>query len=241
MKNLVYVGGSKGGTGKSLFCMALADYFRKTFPGDEILLIDTDSSNPDVGRLYRGMKGVSTDGLLLDDEEKGWVAMIDTISETSAKHIIVNSMAAANLGVQAQGSLLDQNILDGRLQVKFNVFWVCNRNKDSTTLLRDFLGYIKSAVVYPVLNLYFGKEDEFSFYHSSRDIHEMIAERGGRHLTFPNLNDLIADKLYTEEICLEKLPSHLKLGMRTSLERWLGIVKRTFDEIYAPAFSEETA
>jgi hypothetical protein len=69
----------------------------------------------------------------------------------------------------------------------------------------------------------------------------MIAERGGRHLTFPNLNDLIADKLYTEEICLEKLPSHLKLGMRTSLERWLGIVKRTFDEIYAPAFSEETA
>jgi hypothetical protein len=108
-------------------------------------------------------------------------------------------------------------------------------------LLRDFLGYIKSAVVYPVLNLYFGKEDEFLFYHSSRDIHEMIAERGGRHLLFPNLNDLITDKLYTEEICLEKLPPQLKLGMRTSLERWLGSVKRIFDEIYAPALSEETA
>jgi cellulose biosynthesis protein BcsQ len=124
MKNLVYVGGSKGGTGKSLFCMALADYFRKTFSGDKIMIIDTDSSNPDVGRLYRGIEGVSSNGLFLDDEEKGWVTMIDTISDTSAKHIIVNSMAAANLGVQAQGPLLDQNILDGRLKVKFDVFWV---------------------------------------------------------------------------------------------------------------------
>jgi hypothetical protein len=235
MKNLVYVGGSKGGTGKSLVCMALADYFRKNFSEDEIMIIDTDSSNPDVGRLYRDTAGVSTDGLFLDDQEKGWVAMVDAIGETNAKHIIVNSMAAANLGVQAQGSLLDQNILDGRLKVKFNVFWAVNRNKDSITLLRDFLGYIKSAVVYPVLNLYFGKEDEFSFYHSSRDIHEMIAERGGRHLVFPNLNDLIADKLYTDEISFEKLPSQLKLGMRTSLERWLAAVKKTFDGVYAPA------
>jgi MinD superfamily P-loop ATPase len=54
MKDLVYVGGSKGGTGKSLTCMALVDYFRKNFPQDEILLIETDSSNPDVGRLYNG-------------------------------------------------------------------------------------------------------------------------------------------------------------------------------------------
>ena len=36
-KDLVYVGGSKGGTGKSMVCMALVDYFRKTFPKDTIL------------------------------------------------------------------------------------------------------------------------------------------------------------------------------------------------------------
>jgi hypothetical protein len=118
---------------------------------------------------------------------------------------------------------------------------VCNRTKDSVTLLRDFLGCIKSAVVYPVLNLYFGKEEEFSFYRSSRDVQEMIAERGGEQFTFPNLNDLIADKLYTDEISFEELPPRLKLGMRTSLERWLRTVKQSFDEIYAPLVSEETA
>ena len=240
MKNLAYVGGSKGGTGKSLVCMALVDYFRKTFPGDEILLIETDASNPDVGRLYKNTIGVSNYGVLLDEEEKGWVAMADAIDDTSAKHIIINSMAASNLGVQAQGTLFEQSIMDSTLDVKFNVFWVANRNKDSVTLLRHFLKHFTRAVVFPVLNLYFGKEEEFSFYRSSLDVHEMIAERGGRQLFFPNLNDLIADKLYTDEISFEELPSRLKLGMRTSLDRWLKAVQRTFDEIYVPFTLEET-
>jgi cellulose biosynthesis protein BcsQ len=41
-----YVGGSKGGVGKSLFSFALADYLlnRET----SVLLVDTDTDNPDV-------------------------------------------------------------------------------------------------------------------------------------------------------------------------------------------------
>lgn len=53
-KNLVYVGGSKGGTGKSMVCMALVDYFRKAFPKDTLLLVETDTSDPDVGRQLDG-------------------------------------------------------------------------------------------------------------------------------------------------------------------------------------------
>jgi hypothetical protein len=241
MKNLTYVGGSKGGTGKSLVCMSLVDYFRKVFPEDEILLIETDSSNPDVGRLYENTDGVSICGVLLDEEEKGWVTMADYIDDTSAKHIVINSMAASNLGVKVQGALFEQSMINSGLDIDFNVLWTCNRSKDSVILLRDFLGCIKTAVVYPVLNLYFGKEDEFLFYRASRDVQEMIAERGGKQLVFPNLYDLIADKLFTDEISFEALPSRLKLGMRTSLERWLRTVRATFDEIYAPLISEQTA
>jgi hypothetical protein len=222
------VGGSKGGTGKSIVCMALVDYFRKNFPSDEILLFETDSSNPDVGRLYQKTKGVLAKGQLLDEDDSGWMRMIDTIAETRARNIVINSMAASNLGIQSHGGLLDNNILDGQLDVRFSVLWVMNRNKDSVVLLKDFLRWMKSAVVYPVLNLYFGKEEEFVFYHSARDIQEMVLERGGRPFLFPSLNDLIADRLYTDEINLEELPSHLKLGMRTGLERWLSLVKESF-------------
>jgi hypothetical protein len=234
MKNLVYVGGSKGGTGKSMVCSALVDYFRKTFPDDEVLLVETDASNPDVGRLYKKSKGVVLKGLVLNEEDAGWIELVDNIDETSARHIIVNSMAAANLGVKKQGFHLDHSITKGDLNVKFDVFWVLNRNKDSVTLLRDFLESMQSATVYPVLNLYFGKQEEFSFYRSSTDIHERVMERGGKLLVFPNLNDLITDKIYTDEINLEELPRHLKLGMRTGLERWLSIVREVFDSIYVP-------
>jgi len=241
MKNLVYVGGSKGGTGKSMVCMALVDYFRKTFPQDDVLLFETDSSNPDVGRLYQRTEGVLTKGQLLNEDDSGWMRMVDEISETSARYVVVNSMAASNLGIQKQGSLLDNNILNGRLNVKFTVLWILNRNKDSVVLLKDFLAWMKSAVVYPVLNLYFGKEEEFSFYRSAGDIQEMILKRGGRSLIFPNLNDLIADKLYTDEINLEELPSCLKLGMRTGLERWLSMVKESFDGVDFAAAEYENA
>jgi hypothetical protein len=231
MKNLVYVGGSKGGTGKSMISIALVDYFRKTFPEDEVLLFETDSSNPDVGRLYQKTRGVLMNGLLLNEDDAGWMRMVDEISETKARHVVINSMAASNLGIQSQGSLLDSNITNGQLDVKFIVLWVLNRNKDSVLLLKDFLAWMKSAVVYPVLNLYFGREEEFSFYRSAGDIQEAVLERGGRALVFPNLNDMIADKLYTDEINLEDLPSHLKLGMRTGLERWLSLVKVSFDRV----------
>ena len=80
--------------------------------------------------------------------------------------------------------------------------------------------------------MYFGKEEEFSFFRASEDLHEIISVRGGEQLTFPNLNDLIADKLYTDEINLETLPKQLRLGMRTGLERWLKLVKETFDEVF---------
>ena len=113
-----------------------------------------------------------------------------------------------------------------------------NRNKDSVTLLRDFLSNMKSATVYPVLNLYFGKEEEFSFYRANEDLHEEIAVRGGQQLVFPNLNDLIADKLYTDEINLEKLPAQLRLGMRTGLDRWLSTIKMEFDGVFLPKEKE---
>lgn len=240
MKNVTYVGGSKGGTGKSLTSMALVDYLRKTFPDDKVMLIDTDSSNPDVGRLYRGRYGMTVEGVLLDDAEKGWISMVEMIGDTDAKHIVINSMAASNIGIQTQGKLFEESIQS--LDVDFKILWIMNRHKDSTTLLRDFLKYIKSPSVYPVLNLYFGEQDEFLFYRSSLDIQQIIGERGGRELFFPNLNELIADKLYTDEINFEELPALLKVGMRTSLKRWLESVKEVFDTIYLPPprFTEET-
>lgn len=75
-KNLVYVGGSKGGTGKSMVCMALVDYFRKAFPKDTLLLVETDTSNPDVGRLYKNTSGIIVQGIPLGEDDTGWISLM---------------------------------------------------------------------------------------------------------------------------------------------------------------------
>jgi hypothetical protein len=232
-KNLLYIGGSKGGTGKSMVCMALVDYLRKKASGDEILLIETDTSNPDVGRVYNGKGGVIVKGFILDEEESGWFELINTIAETTASYIVINSMAASNRSIRSQGALLDENIANGRIQTDFNVFWVMNRNKDSVLLLQDFMTHMKHPVVFPVLNLYFGKEEEFLFYRQGQTIHDLVTQRGGRQLVFPSLNDLIADRLYSDDMSLEDLPQYLKLGMRIGLERWLALVEETFNGIFS--------
>jgi hypothetical protein len=236
-KNLVYVGGSKGGTGKSLVCMALIHYFRKHFEGENILLIETDTSNPDVGRLYEKTKGVTVKPLALSENENGWTDLIDTIDESSERiqHVVINSMAASNLGIEAQGRLLDKAIKENILNFDFKAFWVMNRNKDSVELLKDFLDCMETAVVYPVKNLFFGNEKDFVFYEDSPQgeaAREMIAERGGFAFTFPNLNDVIADLMYTDEVNIESLPTLLKAGRRMALDRWIGDVKISFDEIF---------
>lgn len=231
-KKLIYVGGGKGGTGKSIVCMALIHYLRTEFPKENILLFETDTSNPDVGRLYKDTSGVELQTAILDEKEDGWIGLVDEIDETKSKYIVINSMAASSLGIEKQGSLLDGNISAKNLDVDFHALWVMNRSKDSVLLLRKFLDVMKSAVVYPVINLFFGAPADFVFYDTNKDLHEKIAELGGETIPFPNLNDLVADKLYTDAINLENLPSRLRLGMRTVLERWIHNTKEQFDKIF---------
>ncbi|MBQ5158889.1 protein mobD, partial [Citrobacter freundii] len=45
-KSIYLIGGSKGGVGKSLVTMATVDYLQER--GESVLLIESDTSNPDV-------------------------------------------------------------------------------------------------------------------------------------------------------------------------------------------------
>mgnify|MGYP002869751727 CR=1 FL=1 len=48
---LYFIGGSKGGVGKSFLSMALADFLTK-YKGRKIILVESDTSNPDVGKTF---------------------------------------------------------------------------------------------------------------------------------------------------------------------------------------------
>ena len=51
---LIYVGGSKGGVGKSTICVLLADYIKRCSPEQSVpQIVDTDKGNPDVYRCHK--------------------------------------------------------------------------------------------------------------------------------------------------------------------------------------------
>ena len=49
-QRIYIVGGSKGGVGKSMVSMALVDYLRES--KRKVILVETDTSNPDVAKAY---------------------------------------------------------------------------------------------------------------------------------------------------------------------------------------------
>ena len=78
--NVYYVGGSKGGVGKSLFSFALVDYLLER--GQNVLLVDTDTDNPDVYKAHVSLDLPNLQCLMnsLDDAD-GWADLFDTVQE----------------------------------------------------------------------------------------------------------------------------------------------------------------
>lgn len=79
--NIYLIGGSKGGVGKSLITMATIDYLQQQ--NKEILLIESDTSNPDVWRAYR--ESIETELINLDEADGSTKLMDGFISSIFVK------------------------------------------------------------------------------------------------------------------------------------------------------------
>ncbi len=80
------VGGSKGGVGKSMVALALADYLQRQ--GIHAVLLETDTSNPDVMKALRDeIKCAAYD---LDDAD-GWIGFVNFCDAHRGAAVIVNT------------------------------------------------------------------------------------------------------------------------------------------------------
>ena len=94
MNRPIYVvGGSKGGVGKSLVTMALVHQLSQS--GDDVFLIDADTSNPDVLKSYQNE--IRCEDVSLDDAD-GWIRLVDICDENKGSVVVVNTAARNNTG-----------------------------------------------------------------------------------------------------------------------------------------------
>lgn len=224
---ILYVGGSKGGVGKSKLSFALVDYLLER--GRKVLLLETDTSNPDVHKAHKALEDENLICGEIDlDGVDGWVEMINQADQLPGHHLVVNSAARSGMGVRKHGGTLREAL--GELGRELIVFWLINRQRDSLEELRLFHQSFPEAIIHVCRNLYFGGPDKFTRYNESRV--RASVENGGRTLDFPELGDRVADRMYSDRLSIRSALAAMPIGDRAELRRWRAACAAMFDEVF---------
>ncbi|MHB1756811.1 MAG: nucleotide-binding protein [Leptospirillum sp.] len=218
MGNVYWIGGAKGGVGKTMVATGLIDYLRQNA---DPIIVETDKKNPDVWRAHKDEIQTETSDL---SDQDGWVELLNLCASTEGP-VVVNSAAGTD---EKQGiDALEQSLEAGGN--KLVVLWVINRQRDSVELLREFLESIQSADVHVVRNLYFGGEQKFELFNDSKTRRD-LETRGGHVLNFPEIADRVANELYSKRISVAKCLKESETGTRFILGRWQQSVHKMFRE-----------
>ncbi|MDR1581005.1 MAG: hypothetical protein LBS35_11660 [Synergistaceae bacterium] len=223
MKNTIYyVGGSKGGVGKSLISAVLIQFLIDRYgDGKAVHLIETDESNPDVGRMYSGKIPVTP--LVLDERDTGWITLYDILEDSNDTLFVINSAARSNHGIEANGRNFSDAIADQSVHYDLVTFWPINRQLDCVNLLMNYLKVIQCGPVYVIRNNYWGEPKDFLIYDAmmKKPPNIEIAEsRINGVLDFPALNDLITLAFYSYGKTLPEAAGMLNAFRRQIFLSW---------------------
>ncbi len=220
---IYYVGGSKGGVGKSAVASGLVDYL--LVAGKSLLLVEGDTANPDVGWAYENEKGVAHVRINLDHPD-GWSDLLDDIEKHKDRTVVINTPARNNMSVMRSSKTLTDSLEE--LDRELVVFWVINRQRDSIELLKEFMSKMEGAHIHVVRNLHHGMAEEFSMYNASALRLTIETECKGSTFDFPSLAGRVADALNVKRLAISKGVVDLTLGNRAELRRWRREVAKSF-------------
>lgn len=220
--DIYVVGGGKGGVGKSFTTIALVDSEQA---GVKVLVIESDTSNPDVWKMYKDQ--IETRLIDLDDAN-GWIDLVNACDEFKDHVVVINTAARNNKGVVAYGETLNSTLAE--LGRELTTLWVINRQRDSLELLKEYRDALPGTKVHVIRNGYFGDEQKFELYNFSKT-RETIESEGGKSLLLPDLADRVSDDLYSKRLSISRAMTELPIGNRAELSRWRRDAARMIGEV----------
>lgn len=205
---IIMITGSKGGAGKSTVAFTVIDRF-----GADAALVETDTSNADVGKAYKSQN--KTAGINLDTRE-GWIDLTDFVAGTDGP-IVINGAARSNIGMRNAPILT--NALQ-ELERELVVLFVMSRARDCVELLKEHLDTFPQdrSKTWVVLNRFFGEPGQFTRYQESPQ-RKRVEEHAGT-IAFPVLADRVIDQLNYNRLTIENAANVLSIGSRMELLRW---------------------
>ncbi len=224
MKPIFYIGGSKGGVGKSKLAFALIYFFQtKDIP---LLIIETDNSNPDVYKTHAPYENENFIVRQVNlDNANGWIQLVNLADEYDEHFMIINSAARSIEGIEKYSETLRLSLKE--LDRDFITFWMINRQRDSIELLKYFMNIFDKESLHVFMNNFFGSRDEFSFFDETKT-KATVEDRGGKIVEFPELASRVADQLYSSRIPIAEGMKNFVIGDRAELKRWVQACEQVF-------------
>ena len=223
MRSLYLVTGGKGGVGKSIVSMLLV-YFLTQYLKKKILLIESDTSNPDVGKTFANNQNVEVVFISLDDAD-GWIELVNHC-EKKDMDIVINFAARSGEAIKKFAGTLIGSLEE--LNRALITFWLINRQRDSVELLKEYMDAVPDEL-HVVRNTFYGEPNKFELFNNSKIRSE--AEKRGATIDLPDLADRVADDLYSGRLSIAKATVEMPLGSRAELKRWRSIGWKMFDDI----------
>lgn len=210
MNKVIFAGGGKGGVGKTMVTIAVVDALLAR--GESVVLVESDDSNPDA---YKALNKLVPCSLLNLDSEDGYLNLCNLIESNPDACIVVNTAARATDSIIKHGGILGDTAKE--LNRELVMLWPINRQRDSVELLKNLLdgvGDIFSAT-YTVINTYWGAPEKFMRYNNSKQ-----KERVTGTVVFPELNDLVSDKMNDNRLALSNAAEGMTIAERSVLSRF---------------------
>jgi len=219
MANLHFIGGEKGGVGKSMVARALAQYLiDKELP---FLGFDTDRSHGALMRFYSGYASP-----VLVDRYENLDAIVEAAVEAPDRRIIVDLAAQTHAPLvkwMDESDLLD---LTQELGIQIHYWHVMDSGKDSVDLLKALLDRFEARLSY-VLVLNQVRGDDFSILKNSGE-ETRARQLGARTLTLRRLHDSVINKIdatsssfWAAKNSADKETTGLGLMERQRVKSWL--------------------
>jgi len=232
MSSLNFIGGEKGGVGKSVVARVLAQYFidrNQPFIG-----FDTDRSHTSFARFYGDF---ASPAVVERYEAMDQIAAVfETPTEDGQQKSAIVDLAAQTAAPLARW-IKESDVLPllADMGVAVNFWHVADSGKDSVDLLGRLLEtYGEGPNYFVVRNL--GRGSDFSLLEQSPAL-QRVLDMGGRLITLPQLHEASMNKIDRQNVSFwaainnRDMPDALGLLERQRVRVWLRAIYATLDEL----------
>lgn len=188
--------------------------------GEDVIVVDSDRSNPDVYTTYKSQAECSCVTQKLEDEDDA-VEFSEIVEQHADSHLILNVPAGDKFNVCVQ------NISDVCIDLKRELItlFVIGSDYYSVQQLADYCECYGTSQVFVVVNSHFGDESKFDIYHNSN------VKKTVETITFPKLAGAVASKIRNNFLSFSmgmEDKNILNAGARQFLFRYRENVKNCF-------------